>query len=371
MKKVLFLINTLGMGGAEKVLVDTVNSLDHEKYDITVQTLYDDGILLKNLSSNVRYKTLFNSHRRLVKKVLRKLMFSLCKPRTIYSLLIKEKYDYEIAFLEGWPTRILSQSTNKKAKKIAWVHTDLELYADSYMAYGAEEKEAEAYSKFDKVVCVSKSVEQALIRKYGPLNTCVLYNVVDDQTITQRAKEAVCLPTKIRPCLVAVGRLVPQKGYGRLLRVHEKLVKNGYKHALMIVGDGPLRKEISEYIISHHLDETVFLLGNQENPYKYMVAADLVVCASIVEGFGMVISESVICGVPAISTDVSGCREPEIAPRCDIIMENDENAIYETLCELLSKPERIDQLKKDLPEKQRFLKKEWLVSEFEKNIFLD
>ena len=59
MKKIIFLIHTLGGGGAEKVLVNLVNSLDKSKYNITVMTVIDTGIFKKDLNSDINYKSIF------------------------------------------------------------------------------------------------------------------------------------------------------------------------------------------------------------------------------------------------------------------------------------------------------------------------
>ena len=165
MKKVLFLINTLCGGGAEKVLVDTVNSLDREKYQITVQTLYDVGVFRDQLAPHIRYKTIISIENNLLRKIVGKLLFCILNVKWVYNLFVRDTYDYEIAFLEGMPTKILSHSTNHNANKIAWVHTDLLAFPDSVYAFGTEEKEGQAYSCFDKVFCVSNAVQEAFEKK--------------------------------------------------------------------------------------------------------------------------------------------------------------------------------------------------------------
>ena len=370
MKKVLFLIGSLQGGGAEKVLVDTVNSLNREKYQITVQTLFDRGEFKGKLSSAVRYKTIITCKEGLLCKIAAKLLFSI-GTRLTYRFFVREDYDYEIAFLEGLPTKILSKSTAKKAKKIAWVHTDLCKNSESATAYRSAQKEGEAYDRFDRVICVSKSVEKAFRSKYCVKNAIVstLYNIVDDAAVIMGAKEEVELPISIRPCFISVGRLIEQKGFDRLLRIHKRLIEKGYRHSLLIIGEGELRASLEKYIKDNNLEDTVCLLGFCVNPYKYISKADAFVSSSYVEGFSTVITESILCGTPVVATDVSGNREPEEAPRCSVIVENEENSLYESLSAIIDNPAILERYRDELPAKQRYYTKKSLLSRFEEVIF--
>ena len=144
-KKVLFLIHTLGGGGAEKVLVNLVNNLDRKKYDITVMTVIDTGIYKSALKSDIKYKTIFklpptNKKKKNVqisgsllngsskKKWLINLYTKFWQKaplRLIHKLFIGNGYDIEIAFLEGISAKIIANSSNSSAKKYAWIHVDL------------------------------------------------------------------------------------------------------------------------------------------------------------------------------------------------------------------------------------------------------
>lgn len=371
MKKVLFLIGSLQGGGAEKVLIDTVNCLDPEKYEITIQTLFDDGVHKERLSDKVRYKTIVKNKFALIKKVIGKLLFFYLPSNAVYNFFIKDSYDYEIAFLEGLPTKLISRSTERNSKKIAWVHTDLKDNPDSYRAFGSPQKEQAAYECFDKVFCVSKAVEAAFVDKYAPKKPKVgtLYNILDDEAIIAASKENVILPTELKPCLISVGRLTQQKGYDRLLRIHKRLIDEGLMHSLLIIGEGELRAEFEKYIDENDLSNSVYLLGFQKNPYKYISKADAFVCSSYAEGFSMVVTESVLCGTPVISTDVSGIREPEEAPRCSMIVENNEESLYRALSEVIMNPARLEEYRKSLWINQAWFTKANLLAVFEETVF--
>lgn len=370
MKNVLFLINTLRSGGAEKVLVDLVNNLDPQKYTITVQTLLDGGVYVTSLSNHVTYKPTIKCKNRLIRWLLSKLIFY-GNPKLIYSVFVRKNYDYEIAFLEGLPTKVISASTNKYAKKYAWVHIDLIDFPLSFHAYGSEAKEREAYTHFDSVFCVSEAVQTSFIRKYGPLKAHVktLYNIIDDQKIISQSKITADLPTSIRPCLISVGRLTPQKGYDRLLRIHKRLLDAGLHHALIIIGEGELYSSLNRYICENQLTNSAFLLGFQQNPHMFVSQADLFVCSSYAEGYSLVITEAVLSGTPVVSTDNSGVREPYESPRCSLIVDNDEEALFDALYRILSSPDILISFRKDLAFKQSFFSKERLLFEIEAAIF--
>lgn len=367
----LFLIGALHGGGAEKVLVDTVSALDSEKYAITVQTLFGNRNDRETLPPNIRYKSIISCPAGILRRVIAKFLFFVLGAGTIYRLFVRDDYDYEIAFLEGMPTKILSASTNKKSRKIAWIHTDLKKFPNSYHAFGSQSAEAEAYNHFDKIFCVSKAVEDAFCSKYPSVvtPTSVLYNVLDDQAILKASTEPADFPTDRKPCFISVGRLIEQKGYDRLLKIHHRLIKEGFLHALIIVGDGKLYQELKKYIVDNNLQNTAFLLGFQKNPYKFISKADCFVCSSYAEGFSTVVSESVLCGTPVIATDVAGNREPEEMPRCSMIFENDEEAFYKAMRTIINQPEIINEYRKELPARQQFLQKKYLVESFENSVF--
>ena len=119
-KKVLFLVESFAGGGVEKVFVDLINHMDIHKYDITVMSIWDYGVRKKELRKDVKYKSIFPN----IKGISRLFHPFVEKSdgKLLYRLGIREKYDIEIAFLEGRATKIIGASTNKHSRKIAWIH---------------------------------------------------------------------------------------------------------------------------------------------------------------------------------------------------------------------------------------------------------
>ena len=370
--KILFLIGTLGVGGAEKVLIDLVNNLDPQKYQITVQTLIDIGEKRAALSPNIRYRSIVRFKSGFLRDIATKILLKILPARFIYRAFVKDGYDCEIAFLEGFPTKILAYSDDPKGKTYAWVHTDLNAFPDSYRAYGSEEKEGRAYRKFDRIFCVSEGVKTAIQKKYAldDATLDVVYNIMDDKAVYDGIKETSDFLPAIRPYFISVGRLIEQKGYERLLRVHRRLIGEGLFHTLAIIGDGPLKETLVDYIEKNSLSETAFLLGYQSNPHKYVKDADLFVCSSLAEGYSTAVGEAVLSGTPVLSTDVAGAREPFRSPRCSIVIDNDEEALYDALRALLQNPKELVALRSGLEARQEGLRKDFLLAEFEKKVLM-
>ena len=132
MIKILFLIETLNAGGAEKVLRDLVNHMDQSKFDITAQTVWPCDAS-KYLVPGIRYKSMYASESK-----ANHLRYRVeAESGLAYRLHVKDDYDIECAYLEMGPTKVLSASTNKKAKKLAWVHCDLTTAVSDPAAYAA------------------------------------------------------------------------------------------------------------------------------------------------------------------------------------------------------------------------------------------
>ena len=348
MKKILFLIDNLGGGGAEKVLCDIVKNLDKSKYDITVCTVWDTGIYIDEIKNNVKYTTLFKELKEsnsIYKKVInfirqriRVFITQKVDSKLLYRLLIRKQYDIEIAFLEVLATKIISGSNNKKSKKYAWVHTDLEKHNWPKKIYGNIAKQRDAYEKFDKIMFVSDDAKKGFERKFNIRNRLyVQYNPIDEKAILNLSIEQIDdieLNSKFR--IITVGRLVEQKGYDRLLKVHNKLTQEGFCYELWILGDGNKLSEYKKFILEHNLSDTVKLLGFKKNPYKYIKQADLFICSSRTEGFSLVIAEALVIGIPVISTNCSGPVELLDNGLYGKLVKNNEESIYKGIKEILN-----------------------------------
>lgn len=369
MIRILFLINTLRGGGAEKVLVDLINNMPHDVYDITIHTIDNTGVYLDHLSKDVKYKTI-NRKKGFIRWFFNHILTFNLPAKRIYKKYINDNYDIEIAFLEGLPTKIIAASTNKTAKKIAWVHTDLMRYFESAVVYKNYEENRKSYQCFDKIACVSEDVKQKFIERFGDIGDKVqtVYNIVLDDEIRDKGMEDLGDFKHDYPIIVGCGRLCEQKGFDRLLRIHKRMLDENIKHYLWIVGDGDLRPQLEEYIKANNLLNTVTLLGFQLNPYKYIKNADLFICSSIAEGYSTVVTESAVLGTPIISTDVAGSKEPYEYPRCFKVVENNEESLFVAIKQVLVDKVQLSKAREYTKKAADYLKKEILLQKLIKFI---
>lgn len=365
MKKILFFIPNLMHGGAEKILVNTVNNLDKNKYDVTVQVLFDVGINKKNLKENINYKYNF-------KKIFRgnSIIFKFFSPKFLYKLFIKEKYDIVISYLEGPTARIISGCNDKNSKKIAWIHTemsDMNLFSKGFRSF----KEAKmCYKKFDKIICVSNEVKKSVANYVGLENDItVLYNVNETDDIIKKSREKIedIYFNKNTINICSVGRIIDVKGYDRLARVHKKLMQKGIKNNIYIIGKGSKKKDIEKYLKKNKLEETYIFIGYRENPYKYIAKSDLFICSSYREGFSTAVTEALLVGTPVMSTQCSGIQELlGYNNEYGLVVENSEEGIYEGLKKLLEDKSLLNYYKEKAIERGTLFDKNKTINEIEK-----
>ena len=345
MKKLLFGITGLTLGGAERVLVDISNKLC-EKYDITIFTIYAKGELEKQLSPKVKLKSLYDvRYDELSKeqKILIPLKLYLNKKR-VYKNKIKGDYDAEIAFLEGPITRLFSVK-NKNTRKIAWIHNDISLvFGTGIKAKIKKEADRKIYSKYDTLVFVSRDNMKKFREVYKdtvrndylePVKKEVIYNYIDSNHVIEKAEEKTEITfDESKLNFVTVARLVPQKAIDRLIKVHSKLIENNLEHNFYVIGDGPEKENLENMIKEHDVSNTFHLLGKKENPYPYIKNADYFCLLSNFEGYGMVLEEAKILGKSIIITNTAA-REAVEKYEDSVIIENNEEKIYEELKEII------------------------------------
>lgn len=306
MKKILFLIHDLGQGGAEKVLVNLVNNMDRSKFDISVIALFGGGVNEQFLKKDIHYKAIFpkafpgNSH-----------IMKIFPPKQLHRMFVKEHYDIEVAYLEGPSARVISGCEDENTKLVSWIHVQQHNMKELAKSFRNETEAIECYNRFDNVVCVSESVKEDFCRILNFQKTCqVLYNTVESDVIWEKAKEEINKPFERDVCnLIAVGTLKESKGYERLFRIINKLVQEEMKVHLYVLGIGPLKNKLDQYIQDNSLEKNITLLGYDTNPYKYIAKSDLFVCASYAEGFSTATTEALILGVPVCTVDVAGMKE--------------------------------------------------------------
>lgn len=366
MKKILFGITSLTLGGAERVLVDIANELTG-KYDVTIFTIYAKGELEKELSKNVKLKSLFNvSYSELSKfqkHIVMPLKVLLLKSR-IYNKSIKDNYDVEVAFLEGPITRLLS-TKNNNTKKIAWIHNDISLvFGNGTKAKIKKFLDKNIYQKYEKLIFVSKDNLNKFIQVYPSLKNVkqedmrqeVIYNYINKEKVIEKSNEEQIEKFDENSInIVSVARLVKQKAIDRLINVHKRLISENLIHNIYVIGDGPLKGDLQEQIKANKVEKTFKLLGKKENPYPYIKDADYFCLLSYFEGYGMVLEEAKILGKSIIITDTAA-REAVKDYENSLILDNNEDAIYEGLKQIIMNEKSTNDKKLEIYDNKEIIK---------------
>lgn len=362
-KKILFFHFDLGHGGAEKVLVQLVNSLNPDKYDITVQTIFNWGINKDSFLPHIHRKWLFSNQFRGMKYLIR-----LFTPRFLHNLLIKEHYDYEIAYLEGCPTRVISGCQNKNTKLFAWVHIQLLNTKEFFSTFWCMHDAEKCYRKFHKIAFVSEVAQTSFFENTGwnAIKSNVVHNTLDVDNINILSKEPI--PINLSSGIInlcSVGRLTNQKGYLRLMRVLKIILFKGITNwHLYLLGEGELHDDIVKFIKQNNLSNNISLLGYDMNPYKYVSKMDWFVCSSYKEGYSTAVTESIIVGTPVVTTDCAGMREI-LGDEAGIIVDNSEEALISVIERILTDTSLNSKYRRGAIQRSYNFSKEKSLKEFE------
>ncbi|MGL4656706.1 MAG: glycosyltransferase [Sarcina sp.] len=343
MKKVLIAMPDLRGAGAEKVLIDILNNINLEKFDVTLILFMRRGIHMDEIPSKVKVICMSDKLGTGLYKYWMKMFY--LAPRFFYKMFIKEKFDTEIAFMEGIPTKLIANSPNRDSKKIAWVHIDLEKLHWTKQFFKSYEEEEFCYDMFNEIEFVSKDSQLAFERLFSKNKSVkkVIYNPIISDEI-----ECKAMLENIKNDIFTVissGRLTKQKGYDRLLKAHKELV-NQYPHKLVILGEGEERESLENLIKELKIQNSVELKGFIKNPYPYIKAADVFICSSRTEGFSLVVAEALVLKKPIISTEITGPKEVLNNGEFGLLCESSVEGIKNGLEKLLSDRSILDEYKK-------------------------
>lgn len=325
MKKILFFINTLSGGGAEKVLVDLVRILPKSLYEVTIISLYG-GINEERIPPSVHYRCIINTSNPVIRKWLVSFFCKIVPYKTFAKVYLSGEYDIKIAYLNGFPTRVLASDQDRIARKITFVHSDFSRYYGMDGVYKSREECLQEYRSFDSVCFVAESAKDGFFNAIGVLdNAHVVHNVID----TEAVREMSLLPIEEKYNtsglkIISMGRLVEVKAFERLINISSYLKRFKKDHEIWILGEGSLREKLELLIKQKGVEDTVKLLGFKSNPYPYVSKADLYICSSLYEGYSTAVVEALSLGVPVLTTQCSGMNEILHNGEFGTIVSNDE-----------------------------------------------
>ncbi|GAB3805658.1 glycosyltransferase [Virgibacillus kimchii] len=294
-KKVLFFLYSLSGGGAERTVVNIINNMDKNKFDIIlVLGTNKNNDYMKLVSNDLKVKVLGASKLRFSLFKLRKvissdnpdLLFSTINANNIILLLAK------ILTFKKIPTIVREASNRSQSGTVSNLNKFVTYLLYNYFA--------------NKVISLSKGVKEDLVKNFHINKNKIetIYNPIEIETINKLSNEKIDDFYRIKGenLVVAAGRLVEAKDFFTLIKAF-KIVSSNTKAKLLILGKGPQETELKNLSKKLGLEDKIIFLGFKKNPYKYMREAKVFVLSSKWEGFGHVIVESMASGTPVISTN--------------------------------------------------------------------
>lgn len=327
--KILFIHDKLVCGGAEQALFDLTCLMDKEKFDITILTLDEGGEWeSKFRAESIRVESIWSCQKKSSNPIVkienwlkRRRIIRAIKDngRGLLEACQQSDYDIIVAYKMGYMQQACFV---ENAKTVKYIHGNVATNAGFRDRIKDSQDDLE---RFDLVVCVSEESKEALSGLTGITNLRACFNPLNSENVRKKALEEAVIDGNT-PIVCAVGRLAPEKGYDRLIRIHKKIYEEGYKHRLVIVGEGPMREMLENIIQSIHCEESVTLVGYASNPYKYMRKADFLVCSSYTEALPVIAMEALSLGIPIVSA-VPSIGELFGKETCGMITENDDMSL--------------------------------------------
>lgn len=309
-------------GGAEKSLVNLLNELPKEKYDIDVLLFRKEGMFLKQVPEYINvvdtpyalkalYAPLKKSGKYCVVKFIGTLIsriFEKDRPcqaafrwKFFYSkhvARVDKVYDVAIAYISGEILYFVGDKIDAH-KKLVWIHND-------YRAEKQPKKYDYPYLKqFDGIVSVSDKCINILKDEFTNLKNKLynIANITSSEVVWKRADEF--FPKEYEECeniIVSIGRLCEQKGFDMAIEAASIMKKRGQKFKWFVIGSGELEKKLREASKQEDVEDCFVFLGVRANPYPYIKNCTVFAQTSRFEGKSVVLDEAKILCVPILVT---------------------------------------------------------------------
>ncbi|QUG86581.1 glycosyltransferase [Bacillus nitratireducens] len=376
-KDVLFVINNLNCGGAEKSLISLLNTMDYSRYNVDLFLFKHEGLFLNKIPKQVNvleeppeYQLFDMPIKAAIMKCLRQGRLDIALSRVCAGYIFKseknkarceqrvwrylskslqnisKKYDVAIGYLEKNPVYFCIDKVNAN-KKIGFIHTDYDkLGMDPNIDMGY-------FRSLDHIVTVSEECANVLKQRFSIYNDKigVIHNIVSPSTINKMSQEKVDLERK-GVKLVSVGRLSHEKGFDLAIEACKNLVGDGYEIKWYIIGEGEGRGKLEKMIEENHLQDHFLLLGLKENPYPYIREADIYVQPSRFEGKSIAIDEAKILHKPIVVTNFSTAKDQIKNEENGLIIDMDAHSLSEGIKKLIHNEELRNRLIKNLSDEE-------------------
>ncbi|MGO4543320.1 glycosyltransferase [Paenibacillus sp. 2TAB23] len=360
-KKLLFVMNNLTCGGAEKSLLSLLQTIDFSRYEVDLYLFKHEGLFMDKLPKEINlleqpddYQFFDMSMKAAVLDCLKKGNVSLAVSRVLAGYVffternparreqrvwkylsralpaLPQKYDAAIGFLEKNPVYFSIEKVQAD-QKIGFIHND-------YDKLGMDPKlDIPYFKKLDHLVTVSDSCGEVLLQRFPQFKEKikVIHNIVSPAIINKMSSERTNLRMDGNISIVSIGRLNYQKGFELAIDACAVLVEQGYSLNWYVIGEGEERNKLEQLIESKGLNNHFHLIGLKENPYPYIQRADIYVQPSRFEGKSIAIDEAKILHKPIVVTNFSTAKDQITHNQNGLIVDMDKEALSDGIKRLI------------------------------------
>ena len=326
-KKLLFVCYGLGIGGIERCLVNLLNILPEDEFDVDLLVLNPEYALKDQIRRKVNFLDAFSyiynteftmreirrrgglwKHRRMLLPYFdHRVRIKLGLPLWTTFRPLEKHYDVAVAYSQNGLAPYYVADKVTANRKVLWYHNG------AYEKMGKDyARDQQYYPRFDYVVAVSRYCAEMLREKFPGLEgkITVLRNICDREHVLHGAEAFIPEGFSADAAqIVTVGRLAPEKGPDLSLEACRLLREEGRKIVWHWVGDGPMMKTIRAQAAQMGLGDCFRLEGDQVNPYPFMKYAKIYVQPSYYESYSATVSEAMVLCKPIVITGVGGMRD--------------------------------------------------------------
>lgn len=386
-KRILFVIPSLNAGGGEKSLVNLLNQIDYDRYNVDLFMFSHGGIFTEFLPKEVNILKLPNDYidfslpfKKSIYTLVKNKNITLLVNKLIFTLInkinkrknhldqynwkyqskcfnkIDNNYDAAIGFLEKTSIYFCVDKVVAK-KKIGFIHTD-------YDKSGMNPKiDIKYFEKLDNIITVSEECLDVLKERFPTQKhkMSFMYNIVSPVMIKKMAhnKDKDFFDKKVDETIIlSIGRLTHLKGLDMAIKVCKKLVDKGYNVKWYVIGEGEERKNLINLIKENNLEDKFILLGLKSNPYPYIKEADIYVQPSRYEGKSIALDEAKILNKPIVVTNYTTAKDQINHGIDGLIVDMNEESISEGIERLIKDKKLKESLCNNLREQELGTEKE-------------
>ena len=367
-KNILFVIDSLSSGGAEKSLVTVLSLLDPAKYDISLLAFKNEGLYTNLVPNYIKRIESTEYHNYLNKKQTKKISFikriKFISSKFLVTFFLKlgnillkiypnlkihpaqtnwrfnnfcfdqlsNNYDVAIAYSQGLPTYFVSKKVKAK-KKICWINTDYD------KAKYSKKYDEKFYKTYDNIITVSEKSSDVFIKLFPffKSKTNIIYDILSETLIKKMSTQHGGYNDDFNGIrILTIGRIVHLKGYDFAIEAAERLRKDNINFKWYAIGEGHLKNEFIKAIHKKKIQDHFVFIGTYTNPYPFLKNCDIYCQPSRFEGYGLAIAEARVFSKPIIATNFETIHNQLKHGENGLIAQMNGNSIYQAIKKIIN-----------------------------------